>query len=106
MRVRDRLVGFRQRVRSTVAGRVALRVLVALIGTGIVLIGFALVPLPGPGWLIVIAGLGILATEFAWARRLLAFTRQQLTTWWRWVGRQHVAVRVLVGIAGLAFVTG
>jgi ABC-type polysaccharide transport system permease subunit len=30
---------------------------------------------PGPGILIVLAGLGILATEFAWAARVMVHTR-------------------------------
>jgi len=42
------------------------------------LLGLALVPLPGPGWLIVFLGLGIMATEFAWAERLLDFGRRTL----------------------------
>ena len=39
---------------------------------GVLLIaGIAMLVLPGPGWLTIAAGLAILATEFAWARRLL-----------------------------------
>ena len=66
----------------------------------------ALVPLPGPGWLIVFLGLGILATEFAWAERLLGFGRRTLRSWLRWLGRQYLAVRALVSLATLAFVVG
>ncbi len=40
--------------------------------------GVRLVPLPGPGWLIVFLGLAILGTEFAWARRLAAVTKRWL----------------------------
>ena len=56
--------------------------------------------------LIVFLGLGILATEFAWAERLLDFGRRTLRSWLRWLGRQHLAVRVLVSLATLAFVAG
>ena len=35
---------------------------------------------PGPGWLVVFLGLAILGTEFAWAKRLAAFTKRQLAT--------------------------
>jgi hypothetical protein len=62
-------------------------------------------PLPGPGWLIVLAGLAIWAVEFVWAQRLLHFTRTQLERWWHWLGRQHMAVRLLAGLIGLVFVT-
>jgi uncharacterized protein (TIGR02611 family) len=40
-----------------------------------VLVGLLLVPLPGPGWATVFEGLGILATEFRWADRLLRHTK-------------------------------
>ena len=41
----------------------------ALIGGTVLLIGVAMLVLPGPGLPIVAAGLAILATEFLWARR-------------------------------------
>ena len=46
--------------------------------------GLLLVPLPGPGWLVVFLGLAILGTEFAWAKRLAAFTKRQLARFWAW----------------------
>jgi hypothetical protein len=45
--------------------------IVAVIGTTLVLFGLALVVLPGPALLVVPLGLALLATEFAWARRLI-----------------------------------
>ena len=42
---------------------------VGLIGGTLLLIGVAMLVLPGPGLPIVAAGLAILATEFFWARR-------------------------------------
>ena len=47
------------------------KLIVAIIGSTVVLIGLALLILPGPGLLVVAAGLTILATEFIWARRAL-----------------------------------
>lgn len=61
---------------------------------GLVLVaGIVLIPYPGPGWLIVFGGLAILAAEFEWAHRLLAFARGKYTAWTHWLGRQHVLVR-------------
>jgi len=40
-------------------------------GFTIILIGVALLVLPGPGTLVIILGLALLGTEFVWARRLL-----------------------------------
>jgi tellurite resistance protein TerC len=37
-------------------------------GFTLLVIGIALLVLPGPGWLIIAAGLALLAAEFAWAR--------------------------------------
>ncbi len=57
------------------------------------------IPLPGPGWLIVIAGLFVLATEFLWAERLLEFTKKHVKRWTEWVGDQPLWVRLLIGAA-------
>ena len=46
------------------------RIGVALVGVSVILVGIPLIPLLGPGWLIVFAGLAILAKEFEWASRL------------------------------------
>ena len=45
------------------------RFFIALFGGTLLLVGLALLVLPGPGLLIIAAGLAILATEFLWARR-------------------------------------
>lgn len=47
------------------------RVVVGVIGGTIVLIGIALIVLPGPAIIVIPLGLLILGSEFAWARRLL-----------------------------------
>ncbi|WP_333655207.1 PGPGW domain-containing protein [Dissulfurispira sp.] len=44
---------------------------IAVIGFTILLIGLAMVVLPGPAFIVIPVGLGILATEFVWARNLL-----------------------------------
>ena len=52
-------------------GRSSKRIAVAVIGLALVLVGLAMFVLPGPGILVVIIGLAVLATEFVWAERLL-----------------------------------
>ena len=44
---------------------------IALLGGTVVLIGIAMLVLPGPGLLVIAGGLAILATEFIWARRAM-----------------------------------
>jgi uncharacterized protein (TIGR02611 family) len=40
-------------------------------GFTVLLLGVVMIVTPGPGWLVILFGLGILAAEFVWARRLL-----------------------------------
>lgn len=47
------------------------RVAISTLGFLVILAGLALIPLPGPGWLVVALGVGILALEFDRAERLL-----------------------------------
>lgn len=49
--------------------RQARRILIFLAGTTLVLIGVLLVFTPAPGSVVILGGLGVLALEFAWARR-------------------------------------
>lgn len=51
---------------------------VAVVGIVVILIGIPLIPLVGPGWLIVFTGLAILASEFEWADRLRTKIRERL----------------------------
>ena len=46
------------------------KVLIFILGFTVVGVGIILIPLPGPGWVIVFAGFAILATEFEFAERL------------------------------------
>lgn len=75
------------------------KVLIGIIGGLVVLIGLVLIPYPGPGWLIVFAGLAILATEFAFASRVLEYGRKKYDAWVAWVKRQGTWAQVLILIA-------
>jgi tellurite resistance protein TerC len=63
--------------------RKAKRIGVLLFGSLVLLAGFALLILPGPAFLVIPAGLAILALEFEWPRRWLrkarAFARRDRT---------------------------
>lgn len=48
------------------------KLIIALIGGTVLLIGIALIVLPGPAFIVIPIGLAILATEFAWAASALA----------------------------------
>ncbi|MEJ7845660.1 MAG: PGPGW domain-containing protein [Acidimicrobiales bacterium] len=53
------------------------RVAVLVLGGALVVAGLAMLVLPGPGFLVIIGGLAVLATEFAWAAYLLDNARRQ-----------------------------
>lgn len=50
------------------------RIFILLLGAAVLLAGVAMLALPGPGLLVIILGLVILATEFAWAESVLDTT--------------------------------
>ncbi len=51
--------------------RHAWRTIIIVVGSTLVLIGLAMLVLPGPGIVVIIAGLAVLAREFIWAQGLL-----------------------------------
>jgi hypothetical protein len=53
----------------------ARKLIVAVIGVTILLLGVVMVVLPGPAFIVIPIGLGVLATEFAWARRAVRRAR-------------------------------
>jgi hypothetical protein len=60
--------------------------IVALVGGTVLLVGIALLVLPGPGLPIVAAGIAILASEFLWARRALKNAKGAVAKARRWSG--------------------
>jgi tellurite resistance protein TerC len=54
----------------------ARRIAIALIGSTALLLGVAMLILPGPGLLVIPIGLALLSTEFVWARRWFARIRK------------------------------
>lgn len=106
MRERTARTAWRRRIAARRALDHPYRIAVGIVGVLIVAAGIVAIPLPGPGWLIVLAGLFVLATEFSAAERLLEFTRRHVMAWSAWVARQSVWLRVVLGLATAAFVYG
>ncbi len=95
---------WRRRVRASPRWRPLYQGAVLLVGLVMVLGGLALVPLPGPGWLIVILGIAVWSSEFEPASRLLEFVKDKVRAWEQWVRVQPWWVKGLVGLATFAFV--
>jgi len=57
--------------------RWARRIAVAVVGGTVLLVGLALIVLPGPAFVVIPLGLAILGLEFAWARRWLRKVKER-----------------------------
>ncbi|MFI6173697.1 TIGR02611 family protein [Nocardia sp. NPDC051052] len=95
---------FRARIAARPTLNLAYRVGVALVGTAVLAVGIVAIPYPGPGWAIVFTGLGILATEFAWAQRALGWLRDKYRQGMAWYSARGTAMRVFAAGATFALV--
>lgn len=95
---------WRRRLRANPTTHLAYRIAVGVIGLIVVAGGAVMIPFPGPGWLVVFLGVGIWASEFEWAARLLRFGKRTLRSWNAWVQVQPWWVQGLVLLATLAAV--
>lgn len=63
---------------GAVSYRIARRIVIAVIGGTLLLLGLVMLVAPGPGLLVIPLGLAVLGAEFAWARLWLRRLRQRL----------------------------
>lgn len=76
--------------------RLLRRFVIFLMGGSVLLVGIAMIVLPGPAVVVIPAGLAILATEFLWARRILRRMKEIIDR-----GRQRAASKAAAGQAFL-----
>ena len=55
------------------------KIIVAVIGFTILIIGVLMIVLPGPAFIVIPLGLAILATEFVWAKKWLDKVKQKIS---------------------------
>ena len=70
-------VGWQRAPRTSTAYLYGRKIAIGLIGSAVTLVGIAMLALPGPGILVVLLGLAILAVEFAWARAVQRRVRDE-----------------------------
>ena len=58
--------------------KIVRKVVIAVLGISVLLIGAAMILLPGPAIVVIPAGLAILATEFAWAKSILRKLKESI----------------------------
>jgi uncharacterized protein (TIGR02611 family) len=100
---------FRERVRRRSGIDLAYRIMVAVVGTAVAIIGImaSFPAVPGPGVLILFAGLAILGTEFLWAQRVLRGVRRRYDSWVEWTRLQPPVVRLgMMALTGVLILAG
>ena len=95
---------WRDKLRDRPAADFAYRVAVGVVGVIVLGVGILAIPYPGPGWAIVFVGLTILATEFAWAHRALAWVRRRYDRVMDWFKEQGWWVQALGALFTFAVV--
>lgn len=90
---------WRRRIRSNPHSHRIYRTVIGVVGTIVVATGLVMVPFPGPGWVVVFVGIGILASEFIWAKRLLDFGKAKLIAWNTWMRPKPLWVKGLFALA-------
>jgi uncharacterized protein (TIGR02611 family) len=99
-------VRWRDKLRGRRKTEFVYRVAVGVVGLAVFAVGIVAIPYPGPGWAIVFVGLGILATEFEWARRLLAYAKARYDKAMAWFQARHWSVQVVGGVFTALIVAG
>jgi uncharacterized protein (TIGR02611 family) len=83
------------------------RAAIFLVGLAVIGGGVILLPLPGPGWLIIFGGMAIWGTEFVWAQKVLRWTRRKVTDAARAAADPRVRRRNLtIGVLAVAVLAG
>jgi uncharacterized protein (TIGR02611 family) len=78
------------------------RIAFAIAGSGVLLLGIVMLVTPGPAFVLIPAGLAMLALEFAWAERALERALAQAQAAQRRAARSSIAQRLAGAVAGLA----
>jgi tellurite resistance protein TerC len=71
-------LGLLSRILEKKPYKIVRKVVIAALGISVLLIGAAMILLPGPAIVVIPAGLAILATEFAWARSILRKLKESM----------------------------
>lgn len=80
------------------------RPLTLFLGWLILIVGIITIPFPGPGWLTVFIGIGVLSLEQQWPHTLLDFGIHYYETFDDWYNRQPLWVKGILGLLLLIFI--
>jgi hypothetical protein len=74
----DQAAGAHEAAPGRVKARLAVRLARMSLAIVLLIAGVAMLALPGPGWLVIAAGLAVLARDVAWAERWLVAVRRRI----------------------------
>lgn len=77
------------------------KIFVGATGGAIILLGFIMIPYPGPGWLVVFGGLAVLATEFEVAHDVLDKGKKIYNDWSDWIKKQKIGAQIAVLVVSI-----
>jgi uncharacterized protein (TIGR02611 family) len=95
---------WRRRIRSNPHSHRIYKWVVGIAGVLVIIVGIIALPAPGPGWVIIFLGIGILASEFEKAQRLLDWAKDTVSRWNDWQKTQPLWVRGLLALGTLLLV--
>lgn len=95
---------WRRKIRSNPHSHRIYKWVVGIVGVLVIIVGIVALPAPGPGWVIIFLGIGILASEFEKAQRLLDWAKDTVSRWNDWQKTQPWWVRGLLGLGTLLLV--
>jgi uncharacterized protein (TIGR02611 family) len=103
--------GTRERTEERARRNIVVRLAIIGFGALVTLLGLCMLVLPGPGIVVVIAGLGILSTEVSWAERLLAYAKKKakvdsVTAQHPWIKPVSIVVTVVACAVSIAYAFG
>lgn len=94
--------GRRERSEPEARRNIIVRLVIIAVGSVVFLAGLAMLVVPGPGILVSLVGLGILAREFTWADNLMKRLREKSHV--DEVGKLPIWAQVLLGLVSIVAV--
>lgn len=76
---------------------------VFVLGLALIIVGIPMVPLVGPGWVVIFIGLFLWSTEFMWARKVTQFVKAEVKTFDQWARHLPLKLKIPLVLVTLAF---
>ncbi|OAB86964.1 hypothetical protein AWH69_11265 [Janibacter melonis] len=78
------------------------RIGVFVAGLALIIVGIPMVPLVGPGWVVIFVGLFLWSTEYMWARRVTQFVKAEVKSFEQWARHLPLAAKIPLVMVSVA----